>query len=93
MLLGFLLFIIGLILFLVWPHVHIKSMFADFMIGAISILLMAGSVICLINLSCKGSSEEPEYEIHNVKSYRIEQRITITDDIPSDTVYTIYYKR
>ena len=92
MLLAFLLGVIGVILFLVWLHTHIKSIFADFMIGAISILLMAGSVICLISLSCKGSSEELEYKIH-VKSYRIEQRITITDGIPSDTVYTIYYKR
>ena len=92
MLLAFLLGVFGVILFLVWLHTHIKSMFADFMIGAISTLLMVGSVVYLICLIGKGSSEEPEYKIH-VKSYRIEQRITITDGIPSDTVYTIYYKR
>ena len=92
MLLAFILGVIGVILFLVWLHTHIKSIFADFMIGTISTLLMVGSVVYLICLIGKGSSEEPEYEIH-VKSYRIEQRITITDGIPSDTVYTIYYKR
>lgn len=92
MLLAFLLGVIGVILFLIWLHTHIKSRFADFMIGTISVFLMVSSVVRLISLSCKGSSEEPEYKIH-VKSYRIEQRITITDGIPSDTVYTIYYKR
>lgn len=90
--LDLLLLVVGGVLFLIWLHTNIKRAFVDFMIGTISVFLMVSSVIRLISHSCKGSSEEPEYKI-NVKSYRIEQRITITDGIPSDTVYTIYYKR
>lgn len=90
--LDLLLLVAGIVLFFFWLHTNIKRTFVDFMIGTISVFLMVSSVIRLISLSCKGSSEEPEYKIH-VKSYRIEQRITITDGIPSDTVYTIYYKR
>ena len=89
--LDLLLLVIGMILFLVWLHTNTKRVFVDFMIGTISVFLMLGAGIHFIRRSIP---EGPEYnEIRNVKSYRIERRITITDGVPSDTVYTIYYKR
>lgn len=89
--LDLLLLVVGGVLFLIWLHTNIKRAFVDFMIGVISLFLMIGAGIHFIHRSLP---EQPEYnEIHDVKSYRIEQRITITDGIPSDTVYTIYYKR
>ncbi len=65
----------------------------DGFISIISLVLCIISIGIAIIFITDDKKNPKEKEIKNVKYYNIKSTIIIEDNIPIDTIYTIYYKK